>query len=112
MTCMPGSYNFELYEGADCEILKTTTTEDLAGATIQFNLAMEPNSSSPLLSKAGVIDDESAKKYHIPIAASDTDGLGSGDRLKLRYDVFITLADGTKVPDTYGVITLISKVKE
>lgn len=111
MSCMPARYNFDLYEGVNCKILQTTNGENLTGATIQFTASKTVNSKTPEISIAGVIDDATTGKYHIPITPSDTDGLATEQCVNLYYDVLITKQDGSVEADTCGMIKLFSKVE-
>lgn len=106
MSCVPAVYDFSIYEGLDCKILKTTNNEDLTGATIAFTATSDRGSPTPEIEIAGVIDDAATGKYHIPLSKSDTEGLVTNKALSLYYDVLITSSGGDVSGDTRGTIIL------
>lgn len=106
MSCMPARYDFAVYEGVDCKILKTTNNTDITGATIAFTATKERGGASPNIEIAGVIDDATSGKYHIPLAGTDTEGLVIDKTVPLYYDVLITLSNGDIEAETFGVIQL------
>ncbi len=106
MSCMPARYDFAVYEGVDCKILKTTNNTDITGATIAFTATKERGSASPDIEITGVIEDAATGKYHIPLAGANTEGMVTDKVIPLYYDVLITLANGDIEAETFGVIQL------
>lgn len=115
MSCMPGRYDFPLYEGDNCEQQYTYTAPDgspinITGYTIKLTAKKAIADVSPFFEVTGVIEDAAAGKFKVPFLPAVTKGKSLGQVQRLKYDLQLTTGTGEIETITFGDITLYPEV--
>jgi hypothetical protein len=112
---LPGSYDFELYEGDSNKkgfqfLEEDRTPVNLTGSTIILTAKRHIHDIDPVVTLHAVFDNAENGDFHLVVLPSDTKNLGTaGVPLILFYDMQYTHLD-TVITITFGKLTILPEI--